>query len=812
MNIYDFQTVKDQISIPRYLTDRGIKICDNRFPATWRGSTDLNCSISQDGKVYCDHARGQSGGSVIDLAIAIEHIATPFHAAQCLGDRYHLTPKSTTTLRAEPEADKEKQTHYQRLLSQGYSLSNTYVYTDENGVELYSVLKLINKSTGEKTFLQRTADHWGLKNTRRVLYNLPALLSATTIHIVEGEKDADTLNAIGLTATTNNGGAKNWSEDFNRFFQAKHVVILYDNDQPGIDHAKEIIRQINDIASSIKVLCPSRLPKGDVTDYLTKEGGTKDSLLYMIQATPFYDRKAASAQIAKYTIEEARELNKTPFSNFTIEQDITPSGKQKEVETPKNPIALIQELRSRFLDFPRRLGQNTLFDLDLKTNEINLLPSPDTLFAWISLKSKHPIEWSRIRGAISQAQFYQALLLSVRAYEGVSKAPHFPLRQDIFYSHTPLPQITPGDTSTIDNLVSRFAPASDDYIPLLRAIIFAPIFYAPSAPRPAWVIDSIDGKGTGKTTLVKLIAHLYCETPVDLDASAIKYDFTATVRRLISSEGRSKRIALLDNIQGTFASANLARLITAETISGIAPYGRSEETRQNDLTYIITSNAASLDDDIAQRAFTIKIKKAPRSSTWERDIRSFINLNRETLFAEIISTLQHPPFTITNPGTRYPEFESTILAPACRTLDEYKKTLSLIYASSAENNATEERAQEIQDVFTDAIASILRTVQGSATNRPTFLTTAAISKILLDSDTLRIEHITKSALYEMIQSGNLKCFSKKCRIIKTAGASKRGLLFIGNPIVENLNFINIIEVEKDALVYRCAQPFNGDFL
>lgn len=810
MNIYDFQSIKDQISIPRYLADKGIAIHDNRFPAIWRGSTDLNCSISQDGKVYCDHARGQSGGSVIDLAIAIEHIATPFHAAQLLGDRYHLTPKSTTTPRSDPETDPDKQTHYQRLLNQGYTLSNTYVYTDENGLELYSVLKLVNPATGEKTFLQRTADHWGLKNTRRVLYNLPALLSATTIHIVEGEKDADTLNALGLTATTNNGGAKNWDESFNRFFQAKNVIILYDNDQPGIDHAKEVIRHINNIASSIKVLCPSHLPKGDVTDYLTQEGGTKASLLSLIQSTPFYDRQAASAKIAQYTIEEARELNKTPFANFSIEQQLTPGGKPKEVETPKNPIHLIQELRSRFLNFPRRLGQNTLFDLDLKTGEINLLPAPDALFAWISLKSKHPIEWSRIRGAISQAQFYQALLLSVRAYEGISKSPHFPSREDIFYAHKPLPQITPGSSSTFDNLINRFAPASPDYIPLIRALFFAPIFYAPSAPRPAWVIDSIDGKGTGKTTLVKLLAHLYCETPIDLDANTIKYDFTSTIRRLISSEGRSKRIALLDNIQGTFSSANLARLITAETLSGIAPYGRTEETRKNDLTYIITSNAASLDDDIAQRAFTIKIKKSPRSSTWERDIRSFIDLNRETLFAEIISTLQHPPFRVTDPATRYPEFEDTILAPACRTQQAYKQTLSLIASSASENNATEERAQEIQDTFASAIATILRTVQGAATNRPSFLTTAAISKILLDSDTLRLEHISKSTIYEMIQSGNLKCFSKKCRFIRMAGTIKRGLLFIGNPIVENLNFVNIIEVENSTLIYRCAQPFNGE--
>lgn len=807
MNLYDFQTVKDAIPIQRYLQDKGVTITNgNRFPATWRGSKDPNCSISDDGKVFCDHARGQEGGTVLDLAMKLEHLPTPLHAAQTLGDRYGLIPKTSHALRQNPCQDPEEKNHYARLIDQGYAHTKTYVYTDEQGEELYSVLKFTHPD-GRKSFLQRTADHWGLKDVRRVLYNLPSVISSNTVYVVEGEKDADTLIALGLTATTNNGGAKNWSEDFNRFFQAKNVVILYDNDPAGIEHAKEVIRQINPIASSIKVLAPSTLPKGDVTDYLQKEGGTLQALLRRIDKTPFYDRRTASAQNAQYTIEQARERNATPFRNFTTEEETTPSGKTKEVERPINARTLVQELRERFIDFPRRLG-NILFDFDLHAKTITHLVSPDALFAWIAIKSKKTIEWSRIRGALSQAQFSQALLLHVRQYQGIASAPHFPLRQDIFYTHNPLPQVRRSQTPHLDALIARFAPASQDYLPLLRALFMAPIFHGKGAPRPAWVIDSIDGKGVGKTTLVKLLAHLYGETPIDLDPITLKQDLTATIRRLISADGRSKRIALLDNIQGTFVSANLARLITAETLSGISPYGRTEETRANDITYIITSNAASLDDDIAQRAYTIKLRKAPRSTSWETDTRAYITLHRETIFAEILSELTTPTFTLQNPATRYPEFETALLAPACKTPETYAKTIALIQADVGSANATEDRAQEVADTFAEAIETILRQTPGASTQRPTFLTTAAISKIIVDSDTLRIERIGKSEIYEMIQSGLLPAFDKKIRVMQLNKKTiKRGLIWCGDtPLKRNEPlYVNIIQIEKNTLLFTHAE-------
>jgi hypothetical protein len=450
---------------------------------------------------------------------------------------------------------------------------------------------------------------------------------------------------------------------------------------------------------------------------------------------------------------------------------------------------------------------SVLFDRDIKTGEIKYFNAPDALFAWISLTSKQRVEWSKVRGAVTQAQFFQALLMSVRNYEGISRAPHYPLRTEIFYINRPLPQIDPTEPSALDDLVSRFAPANETYRILIRAFFMTPMFYGANAPRPAWVIDSIDGKGVGKTTLVKLLAETYEETPIDIDVAAIKTDLSSIIKRLISSDGRSKRICLLDNVQGSFRSANLARLITANSVSGIAPYGRGEESRQNDLTYIITSNAASLDDDLAQRCYTIKLKKSKRLASWESSVRKFINHNREKIFAEIIDRLAHPKVYIEESSTRYPEFERSVLCAACENEDEYNAVIGTIIADGNESNVSSDRAQEVEEVFRDEIADVLRGQQG-AYRRPTFLNTAAISHIISASETLRLEGIKKGEIEEMIQSSILICFAKNLRMMRVGSKVSRGRLWIAGldiPLNETI-YVNIVEVEKDHLVYRNAEP------
>src|SRR5262249_48466211 len=85
----------------------------------------------------------------------------------------------------------------------------TYHYADRDGALIYDVLRYDNP----KRFAHRLADGTFKGSTRRVVYRWPELMKypSATVLIREGEKDADNVAALDLTATTVASGK--WTED-----------------------------------------------------------------------------------------------------------------------------------------------------------------------------------------------------------------------------------------------------------------------------------------------------------------------------------------------------------------------------------------------------------------------------------------------------------------------------------------------------------------------------------------------------------------------------------------------------------------------
>ncbi|RLC97209.1 MAG: hypothetical protein DRI46_13175 [Chloroflexi bacterium] len=164
-------------------------------------------------------------------------------------------------------------------------ITQVYQYTDEAGAVLFEKVRLDPKSFRVRVPSGNGQYVWKIGNTRRVLYNLPAVIESDVIYIVEGEKDADRLNSLGLVATCNFDGASanrqkpKWATEYNPFFADKTVFIFPDNDEPGDSHAANIKQQISDLAKSVKIVdLPDLDPAGDVSDWLNN-GGTVDKLL-----------------------------------------------------------------------------------------------------------------------------------------------------------------------------------------------------------------------------------------------------------------------------------------------------------------------------------------------------------------------------------------------------------------------------------------------------------------------------------------------------------------------------------------------------
>lgn len=152
-----------------------------------------------------------------------------------------------------------------------------YDYTDADGKLLYQVLR----KTGKK-FVQRRPDSdswkWGLEGVPRVPFRLPQVSQADFVAIVEGEKDALSLERVGLTASCNSGGAGNFKPELVKCFTGKHIAIFPDNDDPGREHALKVARLLITTAKSLKIVeLPGLSEKGDVSDFI-QNGGTVEQL------------------------------------------------------------------------------------------------------------------------------------------------------------------------------------------------------------------------------------------------------------------------------------------------------------------------------------------------------------------------------------------------------------------------------------------------------------------------------------------------------------------------------------------------------
>lgn len=134
-----------------------------------------------------------------------------------------------------------------------------YSYRNKEGKELYQVVRYEPKDFRPR---YRSSDGCWVNNLQgvvRVPYNLPELASTSEAIIVEGEKDADNLKALGsaestAAITTSHGGAKGWKPEYAEYFLSKQVAIIPDNDSPGLEYAETVARSLHGKASVIKIV------------------------------------------------------------------------------------------------------------------------------------------------------------------------------------------------------------------------------------------------------------------------------------------------------------------------------------------------------------------------------------------------------------------------------------------------------------------------------------------------------------------------------------------------------------------------------
>lgn len=141
-----------------------------------------------------------------------------------------------------------------------------YTYYDANGSVAYFKIRTDYDDGRKNFFFQKPNGESNAKGIQHVLYNLPAVLNAEKVYFVEGEKCADAVIQQGAVATTLDAGAQSpWYPYYNEYLNGKEVIVIPDNDTPGMEYAKKIAQNIH-TAKIVKL--PDLPKKGDIVDWL----------------------------------------------------------------------------------------------------------------------------------------------------------------------------------------------------------------------------------------------------------------------------------------------------------------------------------------------------------------------------------------------------------------------------------------------------------------------------------------------------------------------------------------------------------------
>lgn len=272
------------VRIP-HLRQRG---AEWRGPCPIHGGKDDNFAVeAATGQWYC-HSQCGRGGSLIDLEMELS--GTDFQHAIAELDR--IVGRISTNPR----------------------IVATYDYQDAEGALLFQVVRY-----DPKDFRQRRPDGrggwlWKTKGVRQVLYHLPQLKDADNVLVVEGEKDVQSLERLGFTATCNPGGAGKWRPGFSKCLKGKRIVILPDNDLPGQEHARQVADGVLPYAREVRIVTVST--GKDATDWING-GATREVIEAAIAAAPVVQTSdvGRSADSASRTTESTQNLPEIIVTN-----------------------------------------------------------------------------------------------------------------------------------------------------------------------------------------------------------------------------------------------------------------------------------------------------------------------------------------------------------------------------------------------------------------------------------------------------------------------------------------------------------------
>lgn len=222
------------------------------------------------------------GGSIVDLKARLERLAEKEAISLLLSEFDPTRPKAVAP---RPPQAPFSSTPAPATPKQALEIAREHVYVDAAGSPVFKKIKYNpNPLKISWAFLHHDGNGWqsGKGGRELIPYHLDKFKNQTRCIICEGEKDADTINGLGLDlfATSAPTGCSSWPESITPCFaQFKEVIFLYDvgTDEHVLKHAAKLKAAYPKLAIRIAKV-PGTEPNFDITDYLADMPAKADAI------------------------------------------------------------------------------------------------------------------------------------------------------------------------------------------------------------------------------------------------------------------------------------------------------------------------------------------------------------------------------------------------------------------------------------------------------------------------------------------------------------------------------------------------------
>lgn len=495
----------------------------------------------------------------------------------------------------------------------------THDYRDEHGAVLFQAVRLSPKSFRLRRRNEKGEWVWRMDGARRVPYRLDELQAQRLVLLVEGEKDADNVAALGLLATTTPMGAGGWRDEYAPVIKAsgvEEVVVIPDNDEPGRRYAVQAGTALTACGLTVRVLELLGVPeKGDVSDWLDA-GGTADDLKALVDQAPTFDAWRGTDAVRPVIdirdgdwhriVEEAY--------NALVQRNRRNGGPWMFVgpDTLVRVVRRVSELPSAIqvqTDDTLRgyLMRNVTFLAGSEDAPRSVVPPPTVLRdiltrpTWTGLPELRGIIETPVLsrdGEVVTTPGYQPQTLlwySPAPDLELPAIPERPTASDVTAAAEVLAEVV--YDFPFDSRGSRANALALMLVPFVREFI--------KGPTPLHVIDATT-PGAGKGLLADCCSVV--ATGRDAGKGPEPRDPDETRKFITSVLVAGASMVVLDNIVGHLDSAPLARVLTAE-IWEDRLLGYSRQVRPlNRAVWVATGNNMTLSRELARRAVWIRLE------------------------------------------------------------------------------------------------------------------------------------------------------------------------------------------------------------